>query len=344
MTTIKDVARRAGVSVSTVSRVLNGYAYVTDGMRRQVLEAIQELNYHPNRVAQRLRATDSRLVGVIFSDITNPFYINVLHGIELVFSQQDLSVLIGNANANPDLEASLVRLMQTEEVAGLIIAPTEEDAPALAHAAQDGLPIVVVDRRMNSIDLDTVLANNFKGVRQAIEHLIRLGHSRIGIVNGPLHLTSGRERYAGYLQAMSDAQLPIDATLARFGDYRQSSGYKLTCELLDLPHPPTALFVANNQMTIGALNAIHETGHLIPDEVAVVGFDDLSWAISLNPPLTTVAQPTFDIGTHAAQLLLDRISEPDHPTRTIVLETELIVRASCGSRLPQDERRTYRAT
>jgi DNA-binding LacI/PurR family transcriptional regulator len=228
MTTIKDVARRAGVSVSTVSRVLNGYAYVTDGMRRQVLEAIQELNYHPNRVAQRLRATDSRLVGVIFSDITNPFYINVLHGIELVFSQQDLSVLIGNANANPDLEASLVRLMQTEEVAGLIIAPTEEDAPALAHAAQDGLPIVVVDRRMNSIDLDTVLANNFKGVRQAIEHLIRLGHSRIGIVNGPLHLTSGRERYAGYLQAMSDAQLPIDATLARFGDYRQSSGYKLT--------------------------------------------------------------------------------------------------------------------
>jgi DNA-binding LacI/PurR family transcriptional regulator len=340
MTTIKDVAKCAGVSVSTVSRVLNGHPYVTYEVRRRVLDAIRELNYHPSRVAQRLRATDSRLVGVIFSDITNPFYINVLHSIELVFSQHDLSVLIGNANGKPDLEASFVRLMQTEGVAGLIIAPTDEDAPALAKAVQNGLPIVVVDRRMNNIDLDTVLANNFAGARQAVEHLIRLGHSLIGLVSGPLHLTSGRERFAGYLQAMSDAQLHIDSSLARFGDYRQSSGYDLTCELLSLPHPPTALFVANNQMTIGALNAIHETGHVIPDDVAVVGFDDLSWAISLNPPLTTVAQPAFDIGTHAAQLLLDRIAEPDRPTRTIVLETHLMVRASCGSRLAQRERRT----
>jgi DNA-binding LacI/PurR family transcriptional regulator len=340
MTTIKDVAKRAGVSVSTVSRVLNGHPYVTDQVRRQVLEAIRELNYHPSRVAQRLRATDSRLVGVIFSDITNSFYINVLLGVELAFSQHDLSILIGNANSNPDLEASFVRLMQTEGVAGLIIAPTEEDAPALAQAVQDGLPIVVVDRRMNNIDVDTVLANNFKGARQAIEHLIRLGHSRIGLVSGPLHLTSGRERYAGYLQAMSDAQLPIDSSLARFGDYRQSSGFELTCELLSLSHPPTALFVANNQMTIGALNAIHETGRVIPDDVAIVGFDDLSWAISLNPPLTTVAQPTIEIGSQAAHLLLDRIAEPDRPTRTIVLETQLMVRASCGSRTTQGERRT----
>jgi len=215
---------------------------------------------------------------------------------------------------------------------------TEEERRLLV-AIQDGLPIVVVDRRMNNIDVDTVLANNFKGARQAIEHLIRLGHCRIGLVSGPLHLTSGRERYAGYLQAMSDAQLPIDSSLARFGDYRQSSGYDLTGELLGLSHPPTALFVANNQMTIGALNAIHETSRVIPDDVAIVGFDDLSWAISLNPPLTTVAQPTFDIGSQAAHLLLDRIAEPDRPTRTIVLETQLMVRASCGSRLTQGERR-----
>ena len=340
MTTIKDVARRAGVSISSVSRVLNDFPDVGDEVRDRVLEAIRELNYRPSRVAQRLRATTSRLVGVIFSDITNPFYIHVLHGVELLFSQQGLSVLIGNANADQDLEASFIRLMQTEGVAGLIIAPTKEDAPALASTVQDGLPVVVIDRRMNNMDIDTVLVNNFKGARQAVDHLIRLGHQRIGIVSGPLHLTSGRERYSGYLQAMSDAHLPIDPSLARFGDYRQSSGYDLAHDLLNLPISPTALFVANNQMTLGALNAIHEAGRLIPDDVAVVGFDDLSWAISLNPPLTTVAQPTFDIGVHAAQLLLDRIAEPNRPTRTIVLETQLMVRASCGSNSLHRERRS----
>jgi DNA-binding LacI/PurR family transcriptional regulator len=331
MSTIRDVARRAGVSVSTVSRVLNHRPHVNSDLTERVLLAIDELNYRPSRVAQRLRATHSKLVGVIFSDISNPFYIHVLRGIEHVLSLSGSSVLIGNADANTDRETSFIRLMQTEDVAGLIIAPTREDSPALADAIEEGLAVVVIDRQMRNTDVDTVLVDNFQGSLEAIHHLIQLGHTRIGMVSGPLHLTTGRERYGGYLQAMTDAGLRVDSSLTCFGDYRQSSGYELAQQLINLPDPPTAMFVANNQMTIGALNAIHEAGRNIPSDIAVVGFDDLSWAISLNPPLTTVAQPTFEIGVHAARLLLERIADPLRPAHTVVLETELIVRASCGS-------------
>lgn len=330
MPTIKDVANRAGVSISTVSRVLN-HNPVTAELEQRVLKAIDELNYHPSRVAQRMRATHSKLVGVIFSDITNHFYIHVLRGIEHVLSQNGTSILIGNADANTDLEASFIRLMQTEDVAGLIIAPTREESAALGSAIRDGLKTVVIDRRMRNEEVDTVVVNNFEGTYKAIHHLIQLGHVRIGVVSGPLHLTTGRERYAGYLQAMSDADLRVDSALTCFGDYQQVSGYELAQQLINLPDPPTAIFVANNAMTIGALNAIHEAGRKIPSDIAVVGFDDLPWAISLNPPLTTVSQPTFKIGLSAAQLLLDRLADPQRPARSVVLETELIVRASCGS-------------
>jgi LacI family transcriptional regulator/LacI family repressor for deo operon, udp, cdd, tsx, nupC, and nupG len=221
--------------------------------------------------------------------------------------------------------------MLAEGVAGLIISPVKEKSDALADAARGGLPVVVIDRRMSKPKVDVVLADNQHGAYMAIRRFIELGHRRIGIVNGPQHLTSGRERYAGFLQAMDEAGLPVDAELVKFGDYQLEKGYSLTRALLEGAQLPLALFVANNLMTIGALNAIHEMGYRIPSEVAVIGFDDLPWAMSLNPPLTTIAQPTLDIGVNAAELLLNRLANPQRPARTVVLETELIVRASCGS-------------
>lgn len=331
MVTIKDVAQRAGVSLSTVSRVLNDHPYVADELRTRVLAAITELNYRPNRVAQRLRAAKSQLVGVIFSDIKNPFYILALNGIEHVLAKQELSVLISNTNGNQKRENNFISLMLSEDVAGLIVAPSKENAPFLAEVVQSKLPIVIIDRRMQNLEVDTVLANNQHGAYMAIRHLIQLGHERIAIVNGPQYLTSGRERYAGFLQAMKESERPVDSDLVVYGDYHFESGYNLVRELLNLPNPPTALFVANNLMTIGALNAIHEAGHNIPEDVAVIGFDDLIWAVSLNPPLTTVAQPAFEIGERAAEMLLERIADPVLPERTVVLETQLMVRASCGN-------------
>lgn len=332
MPTIKDVAKRAGVSVSTVSRVLNHHPHVADDVFQRVTDAITELDYSPSRVAQRLRATASQLIGVIFSDISNPFYIDVLRSIEHTLSQQGMSVLISNADSDPAREETFIRIMLNENIAGLIIAPTKEDVPALAAVARSGVPTVVVDRRLANLEVDTVLVDNFRGALTAIQHLIALGHTRIGVLSGPLHLTSGRERYTGYLQAMTDAGLQVDSSLTRFGNYRESSGYQLAQELLAAPNPPTALFVANNLMTIGALNAIHELGCRVPDDVSIIGFDDLAWAISLNPPLTTVAQPTSEIGTRAAELLLDRIKDPARSARTVVLPTQLKIRASCASR------------
>ncbi len=331
VTTIKDVAKQAGVSPATVSRVVNGQPYVTDDVRNRVLDAIQSLNYHPNRVAQRLRAEKSHLVGVILSDIKNPFYTLALGGLEQVLSQQSLSVLICNSNMDQERENDFISLMLAEGVAGLIVGPVREKSDALVEAARNGLPVVVFDRRMSKPKVDVVLADNQNGARMAIQRFIQLGHKRIAIVNGPQRLTSGRERYAGFLQAMEEGGVAVDPDLVKFGDYQIESGYALTHELLAQPRLPLALFIANNLMTIGALNAIHELGYKIPGEVAVIGFDDLPWAMSLNPPLTTVVQPTFEIGVNAAELLLNRIANPQRPARTVVLETDLLVRASCGS-------------
>jgi LacI family transcriptional regulator, galactose operon repressor len=333
--TIRDVAQRAGVSIPTVSRVLNDRPNVADELAERVRSAIAELNYRPSRAAQRLRAQASRLVGVIFSDISNPFYINVLKGIEFVLSKDGFSLLISNADADPDREARMVQVMRAEGVAGLIIAPTKESAPEVKKAIDDGLPVVVFDRRMRDMEVDTVMADGLSGAIRAVNHLVALGHRRIGIISGPLHLSSARDRYAGYLQALSDADIKVEANLTRLGDYKMESGYQLATELISSRRPPTALFVANNEMTIGALNAIHDARRRMPDDIAIVGFDDFDWAVSLNPPLTTVAQSTFDIGVQAASLLLSRIGNPGRPGRTVVLETSLIVRASCGAELRQ---------
>lgn len=331
MVTIKDVANKAQVSPATVSRVMNDQPHVAEHIRERVLQAIRDLNYRPNRTAQRLRSAESHLVGVILSDIKNPFYTLVLGGVENILSEKGFSVLICNSHMDQGRENDFIKLMLAEGVAGLIVAPTKETSDNLAEAVKNGLPLVVIDRRMTRPKTDVVLADNQNGARLAIQHLLELGHRRIAIVNGPQHLTSGRERYTGFREAMEDAGVSVDDRLVRFGDYQLESGYALTHDLLTQPPLPSALFIANNLMTIGALNAIHELGVTIPGDIAVIGFDDLPWAASLNPPLTTVGQPAFDIGVHAAELLLNRMEFPGRPARTIVLGTELLVRASCGS-------------
>ncbi len=329
--TIQDVANDAGVSPATVSRVLNNYPYIREAVRRHVLDVIARLGYEPNRVAQRLRATHSRVIGIVVTDITNPFFNTIMASIESFFFDQGFSVLMSNTNANPQKELEYLSMMENEGVAGLIIAPSSENVDSVARLAEEGMPVVVIDRRMTNARVDTVLADNVTGARVAVEHLIALGHTRIGHIGGRMPLTSGRERYEGYLQAMQDHGLPVQEAWLRFGDHKHESGYARALELLDESDPPTAWFIANNMMTLGALNALHDRGKHIPEDIAVVGFDDMPWAVSLNPPLTVVAQPTLEIGSRAANLLLERINQPDLPPRTETLETTLIVRASCGA-------------
>ncbi len=331
-TTILDVANFAGVSPATVSRVLNNYPHISDEVRRAVQDAITHLSYEPNRVAQRLRATRSKLIGIIVTDITNPFFNMIMSSIESVFFDKGLSVLMSNTTANPQKELDYLTMMENEEVAGLVIAPTSENVDRIAEMAASGLPIVVIDRRLSNAQVDMVLADNLSGAQAAVEHLINLGHRRIGHIGGRMRLTSGRERYLGYKQAMEKHNLPVPEGWVRFGDHRDESGYIHALELLDENDPPTAWFIANNMMTLGALNALHDRGKRIPEDVAIVGFDDMPWAVSLNPPLTVVSQPTLEIGNRAANMLLERIEQPDLPPRTEILETKLVVRASCGAK------------
>lgn len=333
--TIREVARRAGVSPATVSRVLNNYPHIRDEVRQSVVNAITALGYEPNRVAQRLRATHSRMIGMIVTDITNPFINVVMASIEAIFFDKGFSVLMSNTTSDPQKELAYLSMMENEGVAGLVIAPTSENVDQVIQLADEGLPIVVFDRRMASQRVDMVLADNVSGARMAIEHLISLGHRRIGHIGGPLHLTSGRERYQGYQEAMHAAGLPVAPEWVRFGDHRHQSGYNNALELLDDRLALTALFIENNMMTLGALNAIHDIAKRIPEDIAIVGFDDMPWSISLNPPLTVVAQPAQEIGAQAAIRLLERIEQPNLPARLDILATTLIVRASCGSRLRQ---------
>ena len=220
-----------------------------------------------------MRSGDHKLFGAIFSDISNPFYIQVLQGAESVLYDEGISVLVSNAASDAKREDDLVKLMADEGVAGLLIAPTRESPELIEKAIDLGLAVVVVDRHMRDVAVDTVVSDNFNAARKAVEHLIALGNPSIGIISGPLHLSSARERYSGYLHALSVAGLQPNSDHTRFGDYRLRSGHDLALELIETADRPSALFVANNEMTIGALNAIHHRGLSIPNDVALIGFD-----------------------------------------------------------------------
>jgi DNA-binding LacI/PurR family transcriptional regulator len=220
--------------------------------------------------------------------------------------------------------------LQAERVAGIIISPADENSTSCELLLRNGVPIVAMDRRLRQFDVDTVLVDNVKGAYQGTSYLIRLGHRRIGLIGGPSRITTGRERREGYERALREHGLELDQSVIKIGDCKQNGGYQKACELLEMDDPPTAIFTANNLMTLGGLNAIHEKDLNIPQNVAIVGFDDMPWAPSLDPPLTAVAQPTYELGCTAADLLLQRIADKDREIVEMKLEPTLIIRDSCG--------------
>jgi LacI family transcriptional regulator/LacI family repressor for deo operon, udp, cdd, tsx, nupC, and nupG len=331
MPTVKEVAERAGVSTATVSRTLTGSARVREPLRSRVLEVARSLSYRPNRAARDLRARSSRAVGVLIPDIENPFFTSVVCGIEDVLRKTDYSLLLANYNEDPTQEARRLEVFRAEGVRGLIFAASRVPSPLYSELGKAGMALVAVSRALHRLRIDQVTVANRDGAHAATSHLIQLGHQRIAIINGPLAFTTARDRQTGYEDALREAGLNVDEDLVVHGAFKQSVGYAAMLQLLDLASPPTAVFTGSNLLTLGALQAIHERHLEIPGQIAVVGFDDMPWAISLRPPLTTVAQPAFEAGRTAAELLLSRIREPGLPCRQVVLETRLIVRSSCGA-------------
>ena len=330
--TVKEVAQFARVSTATVSRVLSGSSAVSDVLKQRVLVAVEKLEYHPNKLGRNLRKQATNIIGLIVSDIQNPFFTSLMRGIQDTLRDQSYVLLSANSDENPEQEMLQLEAFRSEGVAGVIFTPSRLDYAKNIESIQKHMPLVAVDRRPANLEVDTVMADNEGGTRAATMHLIELGHHRIGFISGPGQISTAEERSRGYRTAMNTAGLEINPELFQVGYFRQQGGFEAMECMLGLPNPPTAVLSANNLMTLGALQAIHDRCLAIPNDIAIIGFDDMSWAASLNPPLTVVAQSPYEMGQTAAHLLLERITDPDLSLRHVVLDTKLIVRSSTSRR------------
>ena len=337
MPTISDVAKRAGVSPATVSRVLRGTQNVHPDTRARVERAIKELGYVPSAVAQSLRSKRTRSIALVVPDITNTFWTTAARGVEDVAQSHRYSVLLCNTDENLTKQRQYLDFLIHQQVDGVIIAPYDSNAQHLAPLRQRNIPTVVIDRRIDGWDVDSVLGDSVAGARALVQHLISLGHKRIAMISGPATTSTAKDRVAGYRLALREAGLPIDPNLIRRGEFRAASGEKLTHQLLAEDPTITAIFAANNAIALGVIDAVSRRGLRIPQDIALVCFDDLPDASRLFPFLTVVAQPVYDLGVNAAQLLLSRLDgEVNLRPRHVVLPSRLIVRHSCGSRLTEN--------
>lgn len=336
--TLKDVASKAGVSIATVSRVFNEPYKVRPDTMRQVREAIEALDFRPSRVARRLRVEEGRshILGLVIPDIQNPFWADVARGVEDVAYAQGYALLLHNSDEDSERQRFCLETLVAESVDGVILPTVREQETEIAVLVREGIPVVLVDRRIESNRYDTVVSDNVQGAYEAVSLLIGLGHRRIGFVGGIPNVSSSRERRIGYERALAHHGVPFCEELVREGVRPKENGRHLTGELLRLADPPTAVFTNSNLLSVGAIAAIRECGLRIPDDIALVGYDELPWGLgeALSPPLTLVRQPSYEMGRRAAEMLMRRMAEPDRPAAICVLSPELAPGGSCGSPLP----------
>jgi LacI family transcriptional regulator len=329
--TINDVARRAEVSPVTVSRVINKARNVSPATRERVEQAIQELGYVPSAAARSLRSKRTRTMALVLPDITNAFWTTVARGVEDAAQSCGYSVLLYNTDETPSKQLRYLDVIASQRVDGVIIAPYDSDARNLATLRARNIPIVVIDRRIKGWEVDTVCGDSVSGARALVQHLIKLGHQRIAMVSGPLNTSTAEDRVTGYCLALNEAGIPVSASLIKRGEYHAPSGERLTYQLLDEGLNPTAIFAANNAIAMGVIDALEKRGLRIPQDVALVCFDDLPNASRFFPFLTVAVQPAYDMGLNAAQLLISRLDdEVSWPPRHVLLPTRLIIRYSCG--------------
>ena len=330
MATIVDVARRAGVSVSTVSHVVNKTRHVSRSTQDAVEAAIAEVGYMPNSLARSLKRASTDSVGIAISAMTNPYFSDIICAIESECSRLGLMVFLSDTQDNPAHELNVVRALHQRRVDGIILATSgDSDGLAIAYLKENRIPFVLVDRLVRS-DCDQVGVQNKTSMQGLVEHLLSHGHRRVGYISGQPGFTTTKERTAGYRAALKNAGLEFDAALVTPPSSRTDAAAGATLRLLDLPDPPTAIAAGNNMTLIGAMHALREKGLRVPTDVALAGFDDFEWADYFEPRLTVVAQPCEAIGREAVALLIERIGDLAGQRRTIRLKTRLVIRASCG--------------
>ncbi len=324
-----DVARRARVSVTTVSHVLNDTRFVAPQTREAVLAAVRETGYVPNTVARSLVMSKTDTIGLALSSISNPYFGELAHHLQSEAERRGYSILIADTHDDPERELQVVRDLHERRADGIIIAVSARPEPTLDYLRLRNVPVVLVDRMIGS-GLDEVGTENVEATAQLVQHLTALGHTRIGIVSGRAGVATSEERIVGYRLGLERAGLAYDAKLRTDGASDAVPAQGATARLLALADPPTALIVANNQMTIGAMRALRQAGVAVPGDIALVAFDDFDWADLFEPRLTTIAQPHAELATRALELITSRIAEPELPARTIRVEPALVHRNSCG--------------
>ena len=329
MANIRQVAQRAEVSISTVSHVLNQTRPVSDAVRKRVLDAAAQLEYYPNYFARSLAAKRSGTVGMVILDITNPYFAEVVRGAEMALRAAHYNLIICNTDGHADIEEECIRLLMGRKVDGIIAAVTSKRWAALQRAQARGFPLIFVDHLAVGMEGRLVGVDNERGTFDAIAHLVADGHRRIALLIGPTSIGSMRERLAGYYRAVRELDLPMDDQLVRSAEMTTESAAAAMTELLAQPERPSAVFLANNVLALGALHALDHLGLRCPDDIGLASFDDVPWMRVSDPHLTAVRQPTYEIGALAGRLLLQAIEGSDVPESPIRMQPTLVVRASC---------------
>jgi LacI family transcriptional regulator len=334
MATMADVATEAGVSMTTVSHVLNGTRRVNEQTTARVHAAIERTGYRPSSIARALAGARTRSIGVAMSGISNPYMMDVIAAVEAEAAAHGYTLLLGDTHDEPGKELQMVQELALRQVDGLLLAPSPDaEAHALRYLATANMPVVLVDRFL-PVELDQVGTVNEEPTVQLVEHLIELGHRRIGLIAGLEGLSTTAERISGYRDAMRRHGLPVDEQLITSTRIPYAPAQAAVDHLLDGDDPATALVAGNNSMTIRVLRALRERGLTVPGDIALVAFDDFEWSDFFTPRLTVIAQPTRDIGTRAVQLLLSRLDDPGRAPQAVRLPATFVHRDSCGCHGP----------
>jgi LacI family transcriptional regulator, galactose operon repressor len=331
--TIKDVARVSGFSPMTVSRVINHDRRVRAETRRRVEAAIAELGYVPSRLARGLSRHKTGTIALIVPDVANPFFTLIVRGAEDVARRAGYRIILCDTRADLTLERDVIEEMIAHRVEGIAIAPVSDRSRLhLRRLARFGVPFVLLDRTVSDVDADVVLGESAAGAKRLVEHLIALGHRRIGMIVESDDVSTARDRRRGYEQALEQAGLQVDTELVVLSTVDPRGGFAGMQQLLQAPSRPTAVFAVNNLVALGAIEAVRAEGLEVPDDIALVCFDDIEYASRLYPFLTVMVQPAETFGTLGTQLLLERIRGDGHRrSRVVVLPAEFVVRRSCGA-------------
>lgn len=328
---ISDVAKEAGVSVTSVSRVLNGGKYVRDEIKDRVLKAVKEMGYSPSSIARSLVLQKTNLIGVIIPDLTSSFHFTILSSIEEIASHNMYSILVSNIMEDIEKEKKYLNVFKQMRVSGIIVMHEKVDKEIVDIFNTIEVPVIFSSVKPKGVtNITSIIINNTRAAYDATKYLIDLGHKRIGFIGGDMNdVTSGQERYNGYMDAMKDNSIKVDENHVKFGDYKVYGGYSKMNEILRTEVLPTSIFAASDDMAVGAMNCIFDHGMKVPDDISVIGFDGSNFTELVRPRLTSMQQPIREIGELSVELLIKQIKNQDKLFNEVVVNHKLVARDSC---------------